>query len=392
MRARVAGAFAVAVALLAPSGAQAADPGRWLMTGVSSVPTTYWQGLSADSQRRLFFSGVFEGLWRTTPRLRQTAGLAQGIPAAVKAAEGYNHVGDPSFDRRGARLLLPLECYNPGSGGNTCGTGAFGVADAELRWQYYVQLDPAEIAKAMWAEISPDGKLIWTSSRQDLLAYRASDVTPANAGPAGPLIHPVVRLAGAVPPTGITGAAFTGGRLLLAGYENGAHQVWAVDTASGARRLELELRIIGESEGLAVVPTLGGELHYLIAPADPRGPATYGPASALLHFVPRPGRPRLTVRLLEVRQSEGRVKLSVCVARMAAAYVPAKARRRGCAPRALPGARVGFAGDRARTDRGGRATLSAPFARGGEFRVLATSGRKYGLSGWVEVEQPALPG
>ena len=30
----------------------------------------------------------------------------------------------------------------------------------------------------MWAETSPDGALVWTSSGNDLLAYRSSEVTP----------------------------------------------------------------------------------------------------------------------------------------------------------------------------------------------------------------------
>ena len=32
------------------------------------------------------------------------------------------------------------------------------------RWRYYVKLDPAFIDKAMWAEVSPNGKLLWTSN------------------------------------------------------------------------------------------------------------------------------------------------------------------------------------------------------------------------------------
>ena len=86
-------------------------------------------------------------------------------------------------------MLLPMECFTPGVG-NTCGTGAFGVADpATLAFRYYVKLDPAEIPKAMWAETSPDGSLIWTSSGDDLLAYRSSDVSEANRAPAGPLLR-----------------------------------------------------------------------------------------------------------------------------------------------------------------------------------------------------------
>ena len=129
-------------------------------------------------------------------------------------------------------MILPLECYDPGAGQNTCGTGAFGVADpATLAFRYYVKLDPAEIPKAMWAETSPDGRLIWTSSGDDLLAYRSSDVSFANRGPGGPVIHAVRRLPGAVPPTGITGRRVPRGRLLLAGESDGVYQVWSVNTA-----------------------------------------------------------------------------------------------------------------------------------------------------------------
>ena len=126
-------------------------------------------------------------------------------------------------------MLLPFECYTAGApnGGNTCGTGSFGVADPDtLRLRYYVKLDPAEIPKAMWAESSPDSSLVWTSSGNDLLAYRSSDVVAANAAPAAAPIRAATRLAGAVPPTGVTGAVFDRGRLLLAGESDGTYQVW----------------------------------------------------------------------------------------------------------------------------------------------------------------------
>jgi hypothetical protein len=346
--------------LLAPA-AEARDPGRWVMTGASLTPTTYWQGLTSDpAKRRVFFTGVFEGLWQTSRGLRQTAGVGNAIPADVKAAEGYNHIGDPTWNRAG--VLLPLECYDPGGGGNFCGTGSFGIADpATLAWRYYVKLDPAEIPKAMWAETSPDGRLVWTSSGNDLLAYRSSDIVPGAPAP----IRAVRRLAGAVPPTGVTGAVFRGGRLLLSGERNGTYQVWAVDTSSGKRRLEIEMRICGESEGLDTIPTLGGELHWLIAPSDPGCTLTFGPTSALVHFVPRPGRKRLVVTIA-LRGDTATVRVT----------------RRG---QPVAGARVSFAGAKARANRNGVARVSPRLALPGRFKALARKGGSYGLSRLVRI-------
>ena len=241
IRALVATAVAAVGIWAVTPAAEARDPDRWLLTGATSVPTTYWQGLTSDpAKRRVFFTGVFEGLWRTTSTLRQTGGVGAAIPATVKALEGYNHIGDPTWNRGdGGRVLLPLECYTPGTG-NTCGTGAFGVANPDtLGWRYYVKLDPAEIPKAMWAETSPDGSLVWTSSGDDLLAYRSSAVSAANAAPLAAPIRAAGRLTGAVPPTGVTGAVFRRGRLLLAGESDGTYQTWAVDPKSGKRRLEI---------------------------------------------------------------------------------------------------------------------------------------------------------
>ena len=103
----------------------------------------------------------------------------------------------------------------------------------------------------MWAEVSPDGKQIWTSSGDDLLAYNAADVSPANAQPAGRVIKPVRRLAGAVPAHGH--------------HRRGVHrpaacsspartatsfQVTSIDLTTGAGGTEIEETINGESEGL----------------------------------------------------------------------------------------------------------------------------------------------
>ena len=218
--------------------------------------------------------------------------MPQEIPPAVTAQYGFNHMGDIAWDRReGGRVLLPLECYTPGApnGGNTCGRGAIGVADAgTLQWRYLVLLDRRQIAKAMWAEVSPDGRLLWTSSGRDLLAYRVAAIARRRAGRT---IRAVRRLRRAVPRTGVTGATFHRGRLLLAGQRGGLFEVWSVNLSTGRRRLEIQRRLSGESEGLAMV---GGTLRWIVTPFDPAGrPPTYpGTGNALLAFRPRQARRR----------------------------------------------------------------------------------------------------
>ena len=102
---------------------------------------------------------------------------------------------------------------------------------ATLKLRYAVALDPADIPKAMWAEVAPGGNELWTSSGHDLLAYDTAAIAPGAPAP----LRPVRRLAGAVPPSGVTGAVFYRGRLFLAGQDAGALQLWSVDV-SGATR------------------------------------------------------------------------------------------------------------------------------------------------------------
>jgi hypothetical protein len=364
-------ALPVGLVLLAFSAAPAAasDPGRWTLTGWSSVSNLYWQGMTSDPRSNVYFDGTTQGLYRTAPSLRQTGANDFEIPESVRAAEGYNHIGDIGYDgAEGGRVLLPLECFDPMKG-NTCGTGSIGVADpATLAFRYYVKLDPAEIPKAMWVEPSPDGQLLWTSSGADLLAYRAADVNPANAAPSAAPIRPVTRLPGATPPSGITGAAFIGGRLFLAGQDAGPFQVWSVDPATGARRLEIEMPIAGESEGLHAMRLLGGELHWLIAPlaASP----TFPPTVAALHLARVTGRPGLRVSIAIRRARSVRPRLVV------------KVTRHG---RPVVGARVSFAGGPARTARDGKAKLIASLGVPGTFRALARKGDLRGRSRAVRV-------
>ena len=225
----------------------------------------------------------------------------------------------------------------------------------------------------MWAETSPDGKLIWTSSGNDLLAYRTSDVTMANQGPSGPAIHSVRRLQNAVPPSGITGAVFGAhGRLYLAGEDNGAFQVWSVNTANGARQLELEMHICGESEGPRRDPDARRHPPLADLPSGGNCQLTYGPSSALLHFVPRPANKTITVRVTntQVGTLPGTVKATV------------RAKQDG---QPLRGARVSFAGGKAVTNSHGVATVSTSLELPGRFKALVRKGDDYGISALVPV-------
>ena len=99
------------------------------------------------------------------------------------------------------------------------------------------------------------------------------------------------RLKGAVPPTGITGATFVDGRMLVAGQDGKTFRVYSIDLATGARELEIERTIVGESEGLVTAAAKGGTLGWLIQPFNPEGnPPTYSPDHAtLVSFARGPG-------------------------------------------------------------------------------------------------------
>jgi hypothetical protein len=353
-------AAAVAALALVPTAADAAP--RWVLANERAVPLEWFQGLAHAPGGDRFFVGVFVGVTRTDAALRPQLRTDDVIPAAVRAAYGFNHVGDPTWDRaEGGRLLLPLECYTPGApgGGNTCGRGAIGIADpATLAWRGTVLLDRQDIAKAMWAEVSPDGRLLWTSAGPDLLAYRTADVSAASAA-AGTPIRPVLRLPGAVPPSGVTGAAFAGRRLLLAGQNGlGPLQVWSLDVdGDGSRRLELELPVAMEAEGLDVVASGDGLLHWLLSPFAPGGrPPSYGAGhSEIVSFV-RWGQSRL--RVLAGRTSAGDLAARVVL------------RLRG---RSWPvaGATVTAAGASGTTGADGRVRLDLPAGLRRAVRVVA---------------------
>jgi hypothetical protein len=264
----------------------------WKLNSTSAASVAYNQGVTFDGAGSFYFDGVSStsnsAIWRTTSSLSLTGFNPAVIPATK---EGYNHVGDLSFDSTAGRILLPLECYYPNSTPtNTCGSGAFGVVDPKtLAFRYYVRLWTPQIQKAMWDEVSPDGRWIWTSSGTHLLAYSAASVNQQTAdnqraGVWGGLGGTDL---GSVLPTGdVTGAAFYAGRLFLALNRGTYFQVdsYGVGTASdGSPTLlsatpTVEITVnksssYSESEGLVVTQPvngsypLGGLLHWQMLPA-----------------------------------------------------------------------------------------------------------------------------
>lgn len=283
----------------------------WRLAATRTVPALYNQGLAYDARFGQFvFSGTRvprSALYRTSFTLRPLAARAAVLPLT---AERYNHVGDVGFDPVRRRLILPLECYYPRGGGNTCRRGAFGVADPRtLRLLYHVNLEPSQIQKAMWAEVSPDGRWIWTSSGNRLLAYSSAEVNKGRAdaqraGAAGGLVGR--DLGPVLPSPGVTGAAFypaqpaaSTRRLFLALNRGRYFQVvsYLVGSApDGSPALigstpRIELRVSQslanwEPEGLAVTPRrgasypLGGTLHWLMQ-------SHASPTGRILSYLPR---------------------------------------------------------------------------------------------------------
>ena len=214
MMRRIVSRLVVLAVAAAPGLCAAPAAANWRLSNTSFASILYNQGITFDQAGGDFFldgvtSASNSGLYRTNSDLSLTAADFAVIPGTT---EGYNHAGDLSLDPLRRRILLPLECYYPANGGNTCGVGAIGVADpTTLRFLYYVNLAPEQIAKAMWVEASPDGRWIWTSSGTHLLVYRASDINPevARQQRAGTMGGIVGEDLGAVLPTdSVTGASF----------------------------------------------------------------------------------------------------------------------------------------------------------------------------------------
>src|SRR3954451_21145053 len=93
-------AAAALLALAVPAAAAARDPGRWVLVRVTDFPANHNQGIASHG-RSVFFDGAllnFAQVFGDDLTLRQTAASGDPIPADVRTGEGYNHIGDLSWD------------------------------------------------------------------------------------------------------------------------------------------------------------------------------------------------------------------------------------------------------------------------------------------------------
>lgn len=278
-----------AVAALAGWLAPSATAG-WRLNTTSTASVAYNQGVTFDQAgENFYFAGVSStsnsALYRTRATLSRTGSNTAVIP---QTPERYNHVGDLTFDARRRQVLLPLECYYPNAGGNTCGVGGIGVVNPDLSFHHYVNL--AGVTKAMWVEIDPAGDWVWTSNGRSLMAYDAAQLYPDTVRDPqqGPSAEIPGTVAGVLPTSAVTGAAFyrdqaTGNPRLLLALNRGSYfelVSYKTGTANGLPTINDERREASitktssnyESEGLAVTDPLstgyplGGMLHWQTLP------------------------------------------------------------------------------------------------------------------------------
>ena len=346
-----AGIAAAVVALACSAPALAADPGTWVRTTHLSESPNYRQGIASDSAGNVFFDGPFVGVYKMRGG-RQIAANGSAIPQDVQDREQYNHIGDLAFDAsQGGRLLLPLESYQAGQAdSNPSKTGSFAVMDpATLRWSYYVKLDPAEIPKAQMVATDPVDGLAWTITGKDAIAYRLSDITPANAAPDGPPIHSVRRLS-AVVPDGVGGIAVMDGRIYFSASAAGVERVISVDANSGASRVEVEMPGTLEAEGLDFGPYLGGYLHWELV-------SGLG-STQVFSFVPKGSKLSLSLNHTRVKAKRKTTLTAHVAVVVNGSRIP------------LPGAQVRVGGRVARTLASGIAKVTVKLTRG-SYRAQA---------------------
>ena len=344
MRRAVIALSVAAVASSAPA-ALAADPGTWVLTSHQSESPNYRQGIASDGAGNVFFDGPFVGVYKMRGG-KEIAANSTAIPQDVQDREQYNHMGDLAFDAsQGGRLLLPLESYQPGQAdSNPSKTGSFAVVDpATLRWSYYVKLDPTEIPKAMMVATDTANGLAWTVTGKDVIAYKLSNITAANAAPTAAPIHSVRRLANVVP-DGLGGIVVLAGRIFFSASAGGVERVTSVDENTGASRTEIEMPGSLEAEGLDTGPYLGGLLHWELV-------SGLGPTQ-VYNFVPKGS--RLSLRLNHARVTAKKRTTLTATIRVVA----------GGKSIPLPGAQLRIAGHSAKANATGKAKLSVKLTRG----------------------------
>ena len=227
-----------------PGAASAADPGRWVETGFSSVPFEYFQGITSDPAGNLWFDGFYGRPLPHHSGTRRAGTRRDEIPVDVYRARATTTSATSAGTRRGRPPAAAAGVLSTPSVGNTCGTGSFGVAD------------PTTLAVALLREARPGRHREGDVGRG--LARRLADLdlgrqrpaglphlatsrrpTPrrrARAQPVRRLATPCRRAASPAPPS-------KGGRLLLAG-QDAAPSRSGRSTDTGERRLELERDIV----------------------------------------------------------------------------------------------------------------------------------------------------
>ena len=73
-----------------PRAPHAADPGRWQLTGTTTLPPVYYQGVTVDPGSDFYFDGVFVGLYRTDAAFTEIGRNDDVIPVS------YTHLTLPT--------------------------------------------------------------------------------------------------------------------------------------------------------------------------------------------------------------------------------------------------------------------------------------------------------
>ena len=309
----------------------------------------------------MFFSGSLTGLRRTNATLRQTASRPRH-PAQCRDGGLQPRRRHLLGRAEGGRVLLPLECFTPGepSGGNTCGTGRSARGPRDARLPLLREARSGRDPEGDVGRASPDGQLLWTSSGHDLLAYRAADVSPANAAPGGPPIH-AVRGCG-------RGAAERRDRRGVprrAPLPRGraGHDLPGVVGRPRHRDAPARARAAGRRRarprGCTVIAP---RRRAALAGRPARAKPTFGPTVALLHFAAGRGPAGAVVSARATRQTPG-AALNV---------------RRGPRGRPVAGAAVSVAGGRGRDEHARPRAALSPCSRARQLHRARAQGQPRG--------------